>query len=939
MESNDFIVCKGVKTHNLKGIDLKIPLYKWTAITGVSGSGKSSLVFDTLYAEAQRRFLETLGTYERQFLGGLPQGDFDEIQDIPAAVALKQSNRSTDPRSLIGTSADVFEPLRLLFMALMDSSCSKCGSPVESHSAAEATEYMQKKWKKNSDENFLLSVSYVWPTEKKKKKDILRSLMLEGHIRILANGKIEIIEEIAQNDLYDRLSGETFIVLDRIAANTELEEVKNRIESIWSQVKFSPQFSTVEIMSLDSNQEVNIGSRFPLRVQPFCKKCNTSTTIIQGSDLDWQSVLGACSTCKGLGNIPIIDELKVFPNQDLSLKNGAIKPWSSETFSWMNDNLLKACKAEGIKIDVPYKSLDHSARKWIWYGPISDKKSGKNKDSTVFIKDFFDVLESERYKRNSRIMLSKFRKYVVCHDCNGLRLGEAGRNAQCANMPFHALMNLEIREVRTWLEEISNRKEIKKRLEFVSEIYEEVYKKIDLLSRLGMGTSVLSRRCRTLSGGEYQRVLLSRVLGNGLTDALYVLDEPSIGLGKSEIPDLISCIQELCSLGNTIVMVEHEPSLIRAADLWIELGPGGGSEGGYLVPQKSDEPVSFAFKKFTQSVPLRKTLKNSTDRIYKPKECLFIKEFSALNCRNLNIEIPLANMTVICGPSGAGKSTLVHFGLQAAIEHFQDSGNAKNEVEDLDDQKGVWKEFAVPPQFFETHEVVSVEQKALHRTVTSVPATVLGLMDSFRKYFAATDGAKQLGFTASDFSFNGAGGCETCNGRALIKEDLFFLGEVEKICPECNGTRYRSDVLKVKWLGKTIHEWLLTSLTDCAHALKSHTTFSKPLQMAVQLGIGHLPLGMPTASISGGEAQRLRLASALTKSENKIFCILDEPTRGLSEFDVGNLLQALLQLSSQGHTFVIVEHHEQFQKYAHHLVIMGPGGGADGGRIVERQYV
>lgn len=936
------IVCQGVRTHNLKGIDVEIPLYKWTAITGVSGSGKSSLVFDTLYAEAQRRFLETLGTYERQFLQGLPQGEFDLIDNIPAAVALKQTNRSSDPRSLIGTASDVLEPMRTLFTALMDPSCVRCGSPAETHKSTELIDHITALGKvpKASAEHILLTVPFQWPADLKKRKEIAKNLMLEGYIRVLSEAEVVNIEEAMNDGSLAKLPTETDIVLDRVAMQTDADELINRVETIWSQVRFSTRFSMIHATPMQARKALNTGRKI-FMVQPFCAHCNATTSLIQSSDLDWQSVLGACAECRGMGNVPIIDVAKVVPNPKLSLRDGALKPWSSETFSWMNDTLLRVCKANGVKTDVPFEALDERIRQWIWTGADPQSAFKKLKDDFVSVQNFFEVLEAERYKRNSRILLAKYRKYITCKSCEGLRLGMAGRNARCAGVPFYQLMQQEVSLTHTWVNALQRLPGLAKKLDAVSEIYKEVDKKISLLHRLGLGSSTLARRCRTLSGGEYQRVLLSRVLGNGLTDAMYVLDEPSIGLGKDEIPELVACIRELRDLGNTVVMVEHEPSLVLSADSWIELGQGGGAQGGTVMPPKGPRPASMAIDpKVLQQAPTLVGARTTVgpDILKLPgAQAVVLKGFTMLNCKNLTLEIPLGRLSVISGPSGAGKSTLVHGGLEAALVQLFDNGLTANSHLDLDEGIGLWSGLVVPKDFIASTQLVSVEQRAMHRTITSVPATVLGLMDGFRKMFAATDGAKEAGLSASDFSFNGAGACLGCNGRGAVKEDLFFLGEVDKTCPDCQGSRYRPDVQDVRWLGKSINQWLSLSLAECFAGLKKHASLARPLHLALQLGLGHLPLGVSTTAISGGEAQRLRICAALSKSEQKIFCILDEPTRGLSEKDIGDLLVAILQLCSQGHTFVVVEHHDQFQNTAHQLVRLGPGGGAAGGTVTGRE--
>ena len=937
------ISCRGVKTHNLKNLNIEIPLGRWIAVTGVSGSGKSSLVFDTIYAEAQRRFLETLGTYERQFLQGLPAGEFDSIENVPAAVALKQTNRATDPRSVIGTSADIFDPLRISFVSLMDDSCARCGSPAETHSVRELVEQLERDFKASSGREVykVLAIPFVLPAGLKERRTVLESFSLEGMTKIILDDVLEDIDDFkSDKKRVEQGSADILVVLDRLSSDISSEELRNRTDSVWSQVRFSNRFSNLQLLDFNPEDE-SVKKQHVFRVQPFCHRCNETTQIIQSGDLDWQSVLGGCRTCRGLGNVPVLDENKIIPDPRKSLQENAIKPWSSDVYGWMNDELIKACRSLSIPVNTPWSKLSSEQRKIIWSGlsdSTVDSTRTRRKQSFVPIEDFFAALEAERYKQQSRIMLAKYRRYVTCMDCQGSRLGPAGRQARCNGVQYGELMHGEIRHAREWMNRVEQAQQYKHKLSGLREIWEELARKIDLLIRLGLGSSTLSRRCKTLSGGEYQRVLLTRVIGNGLTDSLYVLDEPSIGLGRAEIPELVACLKDLRDLGNTVLMVEHDPELIRQADVWYELGPGGGSRGGELMPSAGTQPESVIldFESLGEDRPKRVGLSDSqTPRNI--QNAVVLEGFSMHNCKDLSLRIPLGALTVVGGPSGAGKSTLIHCGLEAALEWCTDTGQFSNQRIDPDEGRGIWSALKLPKNFLENNDIVSVEQKAMHRTITSVPATVLGLMDLLRRQFAQTPEAKNLDLMASDFSFNGAGACEECNGRGFIREDLFFLGEVDKQCPECLGGRYRNDVLAVRWRGKTIREWLETSLEDCFEALGQESGFAKPLNIAVRLGLGHLPLGVPTSFMSGGEAQRLRLCSGLTKGSKRLFCILDEPTRGLSEKDVGQLLKTLRDLTRQGHTFVVVEHHQAFQDLADQLVLLGPGSGAEGGQIVRRE--
>jgi len=799
MKKEEVIKCCGIRTHNLKNINIDIPLKKWTVITGVSGSGKSSLVFHTIYAEAQRRFIETLGTYERQFLQGLPEGEFDSITNIPAAIALKQTHRTGDSRSTIATASDCTVPLQIIFMSLMEASCNVCGDSVLIQTHKDLLAFFYSKIAGKHQKNFVLTVELNLSDEPKLQKKIIGDMLKEGYTRFIYKNKIHDISELDLSSLENIKKIE--IVLDRIYYDIDGQELENRISHIWSQVRFSQKFYRIFVKEIEKSSHTSKLSK-TFYVQPYCQACLKPTSIIQPHDLDSQSIAGI-------------------------------------------------------------------------------------------------------------------------------------RNARCHNIYFTDLFHQEIHLTLDWLKSLSQKKEYESKLLVLNETYLEVKKKLNILVQLGLGPAHLLRKCQTLSGGEYQRVVLSRVIGNGLSDALYVLDEPSVGLGKDEISAMIQCIKELRDLGNTILMVEHDKKLIQSADAMFELGPKGGHEGGHLLNIENNTPQSFQlgleFKPFSSPEII------SENQIIDKNHSLFLKGFSALNCHNLNVEILLGKINLIIGASGAGKSTLLNYGLRASLEKFEQTQVTDNTFFDSELRRGVWKSLQLPARFLDQYHPVNVRQSAAHRSIVSVPATYLGIMDLLRKHFSQTISAKSMNLTPSEFSFNGRGGCVTCQGKGIIEEDLFFLGHIEKECPDCRGSRYKKTSLNVTWQDKTIEEWLALSISEALPLLSKFPGFGKPLILAKDLGLGYLPLGISTSSISGGEMQRLRICASLAAKVNKkLFCLLDEPSRGLSEFDVGNLIRSLIRLTHTGHTFVIVEHHDLFKQYAHHILKLGPGGGQEGGQITER---
>ena len=949
-----FIECHGVRTHNLKNLSLSFPIYKITLVTGVSGSGKSSLVFDTVFAEAQRRFLETLGTYERQFLQGLPKGEFDSIENIPAAIALKQENRAgRDGRSTIATASDIQEPLKNLFIGLMGSACAHCGNPIQRTTPRRVQEMVQGLWKNSSEVQ--ICASFPELVDEKRRALFLKGLLAEGYRRVLDPKFTEFDLESAP-----QISSKWFVILESF--DNKEEDILPRIEKISNQLRLNQSFSSFFIYANN-----HVLQRFFLK--PHCAVCEKETEVIRPADLDWTQTLGSCPKCDGLGNIPVLDETKIVPDQSKSLLDHAVKTWDSETFKKCYEGLIKEAARCQVRVDVPYSELNEKEKQWLWFGT--------KKGHFYSLKEFFEILEKERYKHTSRILLAKYRKYVLCPDCKGARLGAIGRLAKYSGKSYVDLFRDPLSETLMWIKSLKGTPQ----LSSMKEIHEEVMTKMSVLERLGLGTSFLFRRCKTLSGGEYQRVLLSRVIGNGLSDALYVLDEPSVGLGDKEIGNLLSCLLELRDQGNTILIVEHDKNFLSCADHVIELGPGGGVKNGGFLMNSALTPVSMfpkeemEIKEFVSLLPFKaerkeeeapqaedkaskvsktkktkklddavktkkveriETIRTSQEDFFPQEDLMVVEGFSALCCENIDIPIALHRINLILGASGVGKSTVLNFGIEAALLAAQERNVYSCSEEDLDSKIGTWKKFRVPKGILESHEIVSLEQRAVHRSITSIPATLLGLMDYLRKQFAQESLSKELDLTISDFSFNGAGACETCQGRGTFAEDLFFLGQVEKVCDVCEGARFKQESLRPKWLGKNIYEWLSLPMEEAYELLRTVKTFQTPLRLVCDLGIGHLPLGISSSLISGGEAQRLKIAAVLTKSKKKMICLLDEPSRGLSEYDIQKLLGTFQKLSEvYGHTFVIVEHHKMFQNVAHH--IMHIGDGLERGRIVKRE--
>jgi excinuclease ABC subunit A len=904
------LIIEGAKQNNLKNINLKLPHNRVIAVTGVSGSGKSSLAFDTIFAEGQWRFIESLSTYARLFLEKLDRPDVDKIHNIRPAIALEQRNPVKGSRSTVGTATEIYDYLRLLYSKIAQPHCPRCGKPLKAWTPSLVGKELIEKY---SGEKALI----IFET-----RDSPEELQRQGFHRVLIDGKI-----VAISSLVSRPSSLN-VVLDRLIIKDE-PRLSDSIETAWTHGNKS-----VKIKFIDTLNKTLIFSS-----ELKCLDCNSKVTgngaeIIKPQPLlfSFNHPIGACPECKGFGNKLEYSEDTIIPDKDLSLEEGAIEPWSKPAYRWWYRQFAKVAKAKGIKLDVSYKNLPRKARGLIFEG-----------DADFYgLNEFFEELESKRYKLHVRVFLSRYRKAVTCKHCGGSRLRPealaftiGGYNiAQLAGMSTSQLNNFFSRlQLAEYEKGIS------------SEILRQINLKLGFLLRVGLGYLTLDRLSKTLSGGESQRINLANQLASKLTGTLYVLDEPTVGLHPKDVGKITEIIRELAGLGNTIVVVEHDKTIINCSDWVVELGPGGGRKGGNLLFSgwKTDflksGTLTANYLNNVESIPAPKHRRTCLDAKRENSRyvgtirsrdsipsgrILSIKGASGHNLKHIDIRIPLQTLTCITGVSGSGKSTIVKETLYNAIaKTFKieyENPLPFESINGLEYLKGVR----------------IIDQSPIGKSPRSNPVTYIKAFDPVRKLFAEQAQAKTLGYGAGHFSFNTEGGrCEMCKGEGFQKFEMYFFEDLYIKCEECGGKRYKQEVLNITYKGKNIHRVLELTVDEAIEFFPHTPSLTKRLELMSSVGLGYLKLGQPATTLSGGEAQRLKICSELGVANRRDYLyILDEPTVGLHPDDIKKLLKVLNDLVDAGNTVLLVEHNLDVIKCVDWIIDMGPEGGEEGGEIV-----
>lgn len=892
------ILIKGAKLHNLKNIDVAIPRNKFVVITGLSGSGKSSLAFDTLYAEGQRRYVESLSSYARQFLGRLNKPKVDYIKGIAPAIAIEQKVNSTNPRSTVGTTTEIYDYLKLLYARIGKTYSPVSGKEVKKHQVSDVINFV-KQFEEGSK---LLLLSPVHIPNERSVLQTLKILSQQGYARIKYKDEVLRIDEIDKEIEHDFL-----LVIDRIIVKHE-EDFFNRLADAVDTAYFEGKGKII-IEDLSTNSLTYFSNKFELDGIQF-PEVNTHL-------FSFNNPYGACPKCEGYGDVIGIDENLVVPNSGLSVYDNAIFAWRGESMSWYRDQLVNNAYRFDFPIHKPWFELTSEQKQLVWDG--NQHFTGLN--------TFFSELEEKSYKIQNRVMLSRYRGKTKCPVCNGKRLRPEANYVKVGDKTITDLVELPLNKLATFFMSLKlNENDLK----IASRLLKEINSRLEFLSNVGLEYLTLNRKSNTLSGGESQRINLATSLGSSLVGSMYILDEPSIGLHPKDTEKLIEVLKSLRDLGNTVIVVEHDEDIMKAADEIIDIGPEAGTYGGDVVAYGN-------FSDIMKSDSLTSKYLNGSLQIGVPKKRRTSKNFIRIigarenNLNNIDVQFPLNMLTVITGVSGSGKSTLVKKILYPAM--LKEVGGYGEKVGQFTKIEGNYSSIS---------GVEFVDQNPIGRSSRSNPVTYIKAYDDIRSLFSSQKLSKLRGYQPKHFSFNVDGGrCETCKGEGEVTIEMQFMADVHLLCETCDGKRFKKDILEVKFEEKSIDDLLKMTIDDAIEFFKKHaqnkiTTKLQPLQ---DVGLGYVTLGQSSSTLSGGEAQRIKLASFLVKgnsnvSTGKTLFIFDEPTTGLHFHDIQKLLKSFNELIAKGHSIVVIEHNLDLIKCADYLIDLGPDGGENGGTIV-----
>ena len=917
---NNAIKIKGARVNNLKNIDLEIPRGKLVVITGLSGSGKSSLAFDTLYAEGQRRYVESLSAYARQFLGRMNKPECDYIKGIPPAIAIEQKVTSRNPRSTVGTSTEIYEYLRLLYARIGRTYSPISGQEVKKHTTEDVVQSML-----SHPEGTKLMVLC-------KPKSNISVLTQQGFSRLLVNGEVVRIDEYLPKD-----KDEVYLVIDRLSAKNEKDVIARLVDS--AETAFYEGGGEMMLLFLPDGEMENFCTRFEA----------DGMTFEEPSDnlFAFNSPVGACPECEGFGKIMGIDEHLVIPNSALSIYDGAVVCWRGEKMTEWKNWFIRFNSERGFPIFKPYFELTQDEKDWLWHGsPIQHEPKGKDgiqipKDwklapeekewGMLCIDEFFEMLRQGQYKIQNRVMLARYRGKTTCPKCHGTRLKPEAGYVKVCGKSISELVEMPVTDLLPWIE---NLQLTEHEQQIANRILTEIKNRLHFLLDVGLGYLTMNRLSNSLSGGESQRINLATSLGSSLVGSLYILDEPSIGLHSRDTDRLIYVLKELRDLGNTVIVVEHDEDIMRAADWIIDIGPEAGRLGGNIVWQGAPSEIDKD-EKIKDRIASSHTLAflSGQDRIELPasrrpwNNYIEVKGARANNLKGVDVRFPLNVLTCVTGVSGSGKSSLVRDIFYNAMKrHFDEVAERPGEFLELKGDMNM------------VRHIEFIDQNPIGKSTRSNPVTYVKAWDEIRKLFASQPLSKQMGYTSAFFSFNTDGGrCEECKGEGTITVEMQFMADLVLECESCHGQRFKHDILEVRYEGQNVYDLLNMTVNQAIEFFTEHkqqkiTNLLKPLQ---DVGLGYIKLGQSSSTLSGGENQRVKLAYYLgmEKQQPTIF-IFDEPTTGLHFHDIKKLLASFDSLIERGHTIIIIEHNLEVIKCADYIIDLGPEGGEAGGSII-----
>lgn len=943
------IVVRGARTHNLKNVDVSLPAGQLIVITGVSGSGKSSLAFDTIYAEGQRRYVESLSAYARQFLERMEKPDVDSIEGISPSIAIRQKNSVRNPRSTVGTVTEIHDYMRLLFARVGRTYCRQCGEEVvretaevvatellglppgarvllgfemplldmDERSAASASDAADDAEIANGADDVAegpVETALAPPVDEPVPSTpastasvaaALDGLRRKGFGRLLIDGQAVNFDEVDPASLASAAS--VHVIVDRLRIEGDIRA------RLTDSIEIAYQEGGGAAWALQLGDEGREAQWHVFSERFECRRCELTYENPQPRLFSFNNPFGACPTCHGFGNIIELDLDLVVPDPSRSIAQGAIEPWSKPHYRTHLAELKRVAKPAGISLDVPWRDLPDEQRRIVVEGDGGDFEG---------IRGFFRWLERKKYKVHVRVFLSRYRGYLTCPDCGGTRLRREARDVRVGGMTIDQVSALTVRDAQGFFNGLALSE---KDAAIADKVLQEIRRRLGFLRDVGLDYLTLDRLSSTLSGGEAQRISLATSLGSALVGTLYVLDEPSIGLHTRDNQRLIDILRQLRDQGNTVLVVEHDADMILVADHIIDMGLGAGEHGGRVVYAGSLEGLKAEPRSLTAkylrgelSIPVPVSRRRGTP------QRLRLRGAREHNLKGIDVEIPLNTLTVVTGVSGSGKSTLVHDVLYAALKR----------------SKGDWDRKVGAHTRLEGHELVSdvvlVDQAPIGRTPRSNPVTYLKAFDPIRELFAATKDAKARGLTASHFSFNVPGGrCEACQGEGEVRVEMQFLADVFVPCEQCDGRRFKSQVLEVRYRGRSITQVLAMTVREALTFFSNSPKVLRRLQLLDEIGLGYLRLGQPATTLSGGEAQRIKIAAHLaSRSGERMLYILDEPTTGLHFDDIAKLLAAFRKLIEAGHTLLVIEHNMDIVKVADWIIDLGPEGGEEGGHLV-----